>query len=106
MATGGELVSTQMPKKLQVENWLHEFQLLSSVTLHLGGTVNSLLGNSIPKVPINATSEHLDFKIFLGSIPADPLVHMHVERASCHLTYVTPLCQPYALNLKTPIRNF
>ena len=39
MATGGELVSTHMPKKSWVENWLHECQLLASVTLPLGGTV-------------------------------------------------------------------
>ena len=41
MATHGELVSTHMPKKLWVENWLHEYQLLASVTLPLGGTVVS-----------------------------------------------------------------
>ena len=39
MATHGELVSTCMPKKSQVENWLHECQLLASVMLPLGGTV-------------------------------------------------------------------
>ena len=39
MATRGELVSTQMPKKSWVENWLHECQLLASVTLPLGSTV-------------------------------------------------------------------
>ena len=43
MATGGELVSTHMPKKSRVENWLHkcrdECQLLASVTLPLGSTV-------------------------------------------------------------------
>ena len=39
MATGSELVSTHMPKKLRVENWLHECQLLASVMLPLGGTV-------------------------------------------------------------------
>ena len=39
MATCGELVSTHIPKKSQVENWLHECQLLASVTLPLSGTV-------------------------------------------------------------------
>ena len=39
MATRGKLVSTHMPKKLGVENWLHECQLLASVTLPLDGTV-------------------------------------------------------------------
>ena len=39
MATGGELASAHMPKKLRVENWLHECQLLVSVTLPLGSTV-------------------------------------------------------------------
>ena len=39
MDTHGELVSTHMPKKSQVENWLHECQLLASVMLPLGGTV-------------------------------------------------------------------
>ena len=39
MATRGELVSTHMPKKARVENWLHECQLLVSVTLPLGSTV-------------------------------------------------------------------
>ena len=34
-----ELVSTHMPQKSRVENWLHEYQLLSSVKLPLGGTV-------------------------------------------------------------------
>ena len=33
MATGGELVSTHMPKKSWVKNWLHECQLLASVML-------------------------------------------------------------------------
>ena len=28
MATGGGLVSTHIPKKLRVENWLHKCQLL------------------------------------------------------------------------------
>ena len=46
MATCGELVSTHMPKKSRVENWLHERQLLASVTLPLGGTV---LSNRISK---------------------------------------------------------
>ena len=36
MATRGELVSTHMPKKSRVENWLHECQLLASITLPLG----------------------------------------------------------------------
>ena len=39
MATCGELVSTHMPKKSWVEHWLHECQLLASVTLPLGSTV-------------------------------------------------------------------
>ena len=39
MATGGELVSTHMLKKLRVENWLLECQLLASITLPLGSTV-------------------------------------------------------------------
>ena len=42
VATRGELVSTHMPKKLRIENWLHECQLLVSVTLPLGGTVSKL----------------------------------------------------------------
>ena len=40
VATSGELVITHMPKKSRVENWLHECQLLASVTLPLGGTVH------------------------------------------------------------------
>ena len=39
MATCGELVSSHIPKKSWVENWLHECQLLASVMLPLGGTV-------------------------------------------------------------------
>ena len=39
VATHGELVTSHMPKKSQVENWLHKCQLLVSVTLPLGGTV-------------------------------------------------------------------
>ena len=42
VATRGELVSTHMPKKLRIENWLHKCQLLVSVTLPLGGTVSKL----------------------------------------------------------------
>ena len=45
--TCGELVSTHMPKKSRVKNWLHEYQLLVSVTLPLGGTVCT--------IPINNT---------------------------------------------------
>ena len=41
MATRGELVSTQIPKKLWVINWLRECQLLASVTLPLTDTVLS-----------------------------------------------------------------
>ena len=40
VATSGELVSTHMPKKSQVENWIHKCQLLTSVLLPLGGTVH------------------------------------------------------------------
>ena len=39
VATHGEIVSTHMPKKMWVKNWLHECQLLASVPLPLGGTV-------------------------------------------------------------------
>ena len=48
MATGGELVSTHMPKKSLVENWLFECQLLASVTLPLGGTVRVLPPDILP----------------------------------------------------------
>ena len=39
VATRGESVSTHMPKKSRVENWLHECKLFASVTLPLGSTV-------------------------------------------------------------------
>ena len=41
MATCGELVSTHMPKKSRVKNWLHECQLFTSVTLPLGRCIHS-----------------------------------------------------------------
>ena len=48
MVTHGELVSTHMPKKSQVKNWLHECQLLSSVMLPLGSAVDhSFTGNYV-----------------------------------------------------------
>ena len=45
MVTGGELVSAHMPKKSQLKNWLHECQLLASVTLPLDSTVGTILLN-------------------------------------------------------------
>ena len=43
MATHGGLVSTHMPKKSWVKNWLHECQLLASVMLPLSSTVTLTL---------------------------------------------------------------
>ena len=60
MATHGELVSTHMPKKLLLENWLHEYRLLASVTLPLGGTVYQFLHFVFGQ---SSTKDHLCEKV-------------------------------------------
>ena len=70
MATCGEIVSTHMPKKSRVENWLHECQLLASVTLPLGGTVGELdvttLLEFVTALIENLNSCNMDMRAFFA----------------------------------------